>query len=98
MSDKKTMKPLCLAVGAALAASMAPVGAASADEAGLFSLTSLANGHMVRMLNDDSDSEGSCGEGRCGGDTGAEGGDTDAEGSCGGDTDAEGSCGGEKGA
>jgi uncharacterized low-complexity protein len=96
MSDKKILKPLSLAVGVALAASVAPT-TAGADEDGLFNLTNLSGAYMVRAI-DDTDAEGSCGEGRCGGDADAEGscgGDGDAEGSCGGDGDAEGSCGGD---
>jgi len=105
MSDSKMKKPLTLAVGAALAASLAPMGASAATD-GLFSLTSLSSGYMIQTITDDADAEGSCGEGRCGGDDHtAEGhcgaaadGDADAEGSCGegrcgGDHEAEGSCG-----
>ncbi len=102
MSDKKVAKPIALAVGIALAGSLAAVETASADTgASPFAMTTLSVAYML------GEGEGSCGgdkggdkaEGSCGGDKDAEGscgGDKDAEGSCGGDKDAEGSCGGDK--
>ena len=102
MSDKKVAKPVALAVGIALAGSLAAVETASADTgASPFAMTTLSVAYML------GEGEGSCGgdkggdkaEGSCGGDKDAEGscgGDKDAEGSCGGDKDAEGSCGGDK--
>ena len=102
MSDKKVAKPIALAVGIALAGSLAAVEAASSDTgASPFAMTTLSVAYML------GEGEGSCGgdkggdkaEGSCGGDKDAEGscgGDKDAEGSCGGDKDAEGSCGGDK--
>jgi uncharacterized low-complexity protein len=82
MSDKKVAKPIALAVGIALAGSLAAVEAASADTgASPFAMTTLSVAYMLGE-----------GEGSCGGDKGGD----KAEGSCGGDKDAEGSCGGDK--
>ncbi|MBT8136379.1 MAG: hypothetical protein KJO54_05105 [Gammaproteobacteria bacterium] len=92
MSDKMSVKPLSLAVGAALAASMA-VGAAAKADASPFSMTTLSSGYMVDV------GEGKCGEGKCGGDKGHDRKDKnkgDCEGKCGGDKHAEGKCGGDK--
>ena len=110
MSDKKVVKPVALAVGAALAGSFA-IGASVASAETVespFAMTALSSAYL---LGDEGacggdkegkdETEGSCGEGSCGGDK--EGGDgddhdkdaeKDAEGSCGGDKEAEGSCGG----
>jgi len=91
MAEKKAIKPVALAVGAALAGSFAisgTVNAANTAESP-FSISNLEAGYMVSWGE---------GEGRCGGDKdkkkGAEGscGEKDAEGSCG-EKDAEGSCG-----
>ncbi len=85
---KKEMKPVAMAVGAALAISLAGVSVAKA-ETSPFSMSSLSSGYMVAL-----------GEGSCGGDKGEEGscgGDKGEEGSCGGDKGEEGSCGGDKG-
>lgn len=95
MSDKKVVRPVALAVGAALAGAFAVTGTANADTgASPFAMTTLSAGYMLGA------GEGSCGgdkgdksaEGSCGGDKG----DKRAEGSCGGDKGAEGSCGGDK--
>ena len=94
MSEKKVTKPIALAVGIALAGSLAVVEAAQADTgASPFAMTTLSTAYML------GEGEGSCGgdkgdkaEGSCGGDKGDK-----AEGSCGGDKEeAEGSCGGDK--
>ena len=106
MSEKQIVKPVAIAVGAALAGSFAVTGVANADTgASPFAMNSLVAGYMLGA------GEGSCGgdkgdkgdEGSCGGDKGDEGscgGDKDKgdEGSCGGDKDKgdEGSCGGDK--
>jgi uncharacterized low-complexity protein len=105
MSKKKILKPVALAVGAALAGTFAIGGAVNADTIeNPFSMSVLSVGYML------GEGEGSCGgdkegkdaEGSCGGDKEGEGHDKDAEGSCGegscgGDKkDAEGSCGGDK--
>lgn len=78
MSEKKVVKPVALAVGAALASSFALAGTAHADGiSNPFSMSTLSVGYML------GEGEGSCGEGSCG-----EGEDKDGEGACG-----EGSCG-----
>ena len=93
MKLKTSKKTLSIAVGAALGAGMAfsPLTLADTNP---FGATELSGGYMQIA-------EGSCGEGKCGGDKAkahAEGscgeGKADAEGSCGeGKADAEGSCG-----
>jgi uncharacterized low-complexity protein len=94
MSDKQVVKPVAVAVGTALAGSFAVAANADTDAgASPFAMTTLASGYLLGAQ------EGSCGEGKCGGDKEAEGscgGDKEAEGSCGGDKEAEGSCGGDK--
>ena len=107
MSEKKVVKPVALAVGAALASSFALGGVANADSIdNPFAMSSLSAGYMLGA------GEGSCGgdkegkdkEGACGGDKEGEGkcgegscgGDKEGEGSCGGDKEGEGSCGGDK--
>ena len=99
MSDRKVVKPVALAVGAALASSFAMGGIANADSIeSPFTMSSLSAGYMLGAgegscggdkEGKDKDGEGSCGEGSCGGDKEGEG--KDGEGSCG-----EGSCGGDK--
>jgi uncharacterized low-complexity protein len=89
MSEKKVVKPVALAVGAALASSFAIGGVANADTIdNPFAMSALSAGYMLAA------GEGSCGgdkkdEGKCGG-------DKEGEGSCGGDKEGEGSCGGDK--
>jgi uncharacterized low-complexity protein len=94
MAEKKVIKPVALAVGAALAGSFAISGAVNAADTAEspFSISNLEVGYML------GEGEGNCGsdkegEGACG-EKGAEGscGEKDAEGSCG-EKDAEGSCG-----
>jgi uncharacterized low-complexity protein len=102
MSEKKIVKPIALAVGAALAGTFALSGTVNADSIDSpFAMSSLSAGYML------GDAEGSCGgdkgeekegeekegEGSCG-----EAGDKEGEGSCGeaGDKEGEGSCGGDK--
>ena len=103
MSEKKIVKPLALAVGAALAGTFALSGTVNADSVDSpFAMSSLSVGYMLGEEGEGScggdnceekEGEGSCGEGSCGGDKEGEGHDKeDAEGSCG-----EGSCGGDKG-
>jgi uncharacterized low-complexity protein len=103
MSEKKAAKPVALAVGAALAGTLA-FGATAQAETGAspFAMTSLSTGYMLGLGEGScggdkegtkDEAEGSCGEGSCGGDKAK-----DAEASCGGDKDdakeeAEGSCG-----
>jgi uncharacterized low-complexity protein len=102
MSDKKVIKPVALAVGAALAGSFALAGAAVNDTAeNPFGMSELSAGYMLGYAGEGScggdkegkqEAEGSCGEGSCGSDMEK---DKDAEGSCGeaGDKEGEGSCG-----
>jgi len=98
MSDKQVVKPVAVAVGTALAGSFAVAANADMDTgASPFAMTTLASGYLLGAQ------EGSCGEGKCGGDKeaggeGSCGGDKEAgsEGSCGGDKEGEGSCGGDK--
>lgn len=98
MSDKKVVKPVALAVGAALASTFAIADVANADGVdNPFAMSSLTVGYMLGAGEgscggdkEGKDGEGSCGEGSCGGDKEGEG--KDGEGSCG-----EGSCGGDKG-
>ena len=97
MSEKKVIKPVALAVGAALAGTFAISGAVNADTVeNPFSMSTLSAGYMLGTGEGscgegscgegcDKKGEGSCGEGSCG-----EGGDKKGEGSCG-----EGSCGGD---
>ena len=102
MSEKKVVKPVALAVGAALASSFAIGNIASADTvSNPFSMSTLSSGYMLGLGEgscggdkEGKDGEGSCGEGSCGGDKDGEG--SCGEGSCGGDKDGEGSCGGDK--
>ena len=108
MSDRKVVKPIVLAVGAALAGSFALGSSIASAETveSPFAMSTLSAGYLLGT------GEGSCGgdkegkektEGSCGGDKEGESHDKDSEGSCGGDKDgeshdkdAEGSCGGDK--
>ena len=104
MSEKKVVKPVALAVGAALASSFALGGVAIADTVdNPFAMSALSAGYMLGAgegscggdkEGKDKEGEGSCGEGSCGGDKKGEG--ACGEGSCGGDKKGEGSCGGDK--
>lgn len=93
MSEKQVLKPVSVAVGSALAGAFVFSAAANADTGvSPFSVTTLGAGYLLGAQ----EAEGSCGEGKCGGDKGDEAKDA-AEGSCGGDKEAaEGSCGGDK--
>lgn len=107
MSDKKVVKPIALAVGAALAGSFALTGVAATNDTvdSPFGMTELSAGYMLGAgegscggdKEGKGDTEGSCGEGSCGGDKEGKG---DSEGSCGegscgesGDKEGEGACG-----
>ncbi|NNF48807.1 MAG: hypothetical protein HKN65_03050 [Woeseiaceae bacterium] len=108
MSEKKVVKPVALAVGAALVGSFAIGGAVNADTVeSPFSMSTLSSGYMLGTgegscgegscgeKEGDKKGEGSCGEGSCGADSGEkEGEGSCGEGSCGGDKEGEGSCGG----
>jgi len=105
MSEKKVIKPIALAVGAALAGSFALSTTANAEPAASpFAMTTLSSGYMMGLgeggcggdKEEKKEGEGSCGEGSCGGDKEGKGdkeghGDKEGEGTCG-----EGSCGGDK--
>ena len=106
MSEKKVVKPVALAVGAALASSFAIGGVANADTIdNPFAMSALSAGHMLGAgegscggdkegegkCGGDKEGEGKCGEGSCGGDKEGEG--KCGEGSCGGDKEDEGKCG-----
>ena len=84
MSDNN-LKPVTVALGAALATGLAGVSVANAD-ASPFAMTALSTGYMA----DSHTAEGKCGEGKCGGEAKGE------EGKCGGEAKGEeGKCGGE---
>jgi len=106
MSEKKVVKPVALAVGAALASSFAIGGVANADTIdNPFAMSALSAGYMLGAgegscggdkegegkCGGDKEGEGKCGEGSCGGDKEGEG--KCGEGSCGGDKEGEGKCG-----
>ena len=105
MSEKKILKPVALAVGAALAGTFAISGTVNADslDASPFEISTLSVGYMLGEgegscggdKGEEKEGEGSCGEGSCGGDKEGEGHDKEGEGSCGeaGDKEGEGSCG-----
>jgi len=104
MSEKKIIKPVALAVGAALAGTFAISGAVNADSIDSpFEISTLSVGYMLGEAEgacggdkgDEKEGEGSCGEGSCGGDKEGEGHDKEGEGSCGEshDKEGEGSCG-----
>lgn len=90
MAEKKVMKPVALAVGAALAGSFAISGAVNAADTAEspFAISNLEVGYMLGE-----------GEGSCGGDKKGEGkcGDKGGEGSCGSKDGTEGSCGSKDG-
>ncbi len=104
MAEKKIIKPVALAVGAALAGSFAIAGAVNAADTAEspFSISNLEVGYMLGEGEGscgeagDKKGEGSCGEGSCG-----EAGDKKGEGSCGegscGEKEGEGSCGEKEG-
>ena len=111
MADKKVIKPVALAVGAALAGSFALSGAVNAADTAEspFAISGLDVGYMLGEGEGscggdkgDKKGEGSCGEGSCGEKKGegscGEGscGEKKGEGSCG-EKDGEGSCGEKEG-
>jgi len=110
MADKKVIKPVALAVGAALAGSFAISGAVNAADTGAanpFQMTSLSVGYMLGegegKCGADKEGEGKCGEGSCGADKKGEGkcgegkcGDKEGEGKCGEGKCGEGKCGSDK--
>ena len=88
MSEKKVVKPVALAVGAALAGTFALSGSVNADSIeSPFSMSTLSAGYMLRA------NEGSCGGGSGGEKEGESSCDErEGEGACG-----EGSCGAKEG-
>jgi len=95
MSERKVVKPIALAVGAALAGSFALTSSiANADTVeSPFAMSTLSAGYLLGAGEGScgGDKEGKEGEGSCGGDKEGKEGKEDSEGSCG-----EGSCGGDK--
>jgi len=87
MSNKHTIKPLALAVGAAFVTSLASATVANAAE-NPFAMSDMSSGYMVAEMTEGKHGEGMKmeGEGKCGGDKMKK-----AEGKCG-----EGKCGGDK--
>jgi uncharacterized low-complexity protein len=107
MSEKKVIKPVALAIGAALAGTFAISGAVNAESVeSPFEMSALSSGYMLGAGegscggDTEKKGEGSCGEGSCGGDTEKEGegscGEKEGEGSCG-EKEGEGSCGEKEG-
>jgi len=92
MSEKTTLKPLAIALGAAFVTSLASIPVANAAE-NPFAMSELSSGYMVADSHmeggDKGKAEGKCGEGKCGG--AKTEGKAEAEGKCG-----EGKCGGAK--
>ena len=87
MAKNMKLKPIAAALGTTFAVTLAASPLANATE-NPFSVTSFDSGYMVA-----GDTEGKCGEGKCGGDHDEDGGHGDkaeAEGKCG-----EGKCGGD---
>jgi uncharacterized low-complexity protein len=106
MSEKKVVKPVALAVGAALASTFAIAGTVNAADTAEspFQVASLEVGYMLGEgegscgAADDKEGEGKCGEGSCGASDDKEGEGKCGEGSCGAsdDKEGEGKCGGDK--
>lgn len=68
MSEKRVPKTFAIAVGAALASSLAAIPAANADE-NPFGLTKLSGDYLAACKEKEGKcGEGKCGEGKCGGD------------------------------
>ena len=98
MKKMHMKKPVALAIGAAMASSMA---FASVAQAAPFATTDLAQGYAQFMgegsCGGEKGKEGKCGEGKCGTDKkGAEGEKQPAEGKCGEGKCGEGKCGGDE--
>ena len=105
MADKKAIKPVALAIGAALAGTFAISGTVNAADTAEspFKMTSLQVGYMLGEGEgscggdkEDKKGEGACGEGSCGGSDDKKGEGACGEGSCGGDKEdkkGEGACG-----
>jgi len=100
MSEKKIVKPVALAVGAALAGSFALSSSIANADTGVspFAMSTMTVGYMLSAGEGScgGDKEGKEGEAACGGDKEGGADEKDGEASCGGDKDAEASCGGDK--
>ncbi|MDH3613495.1 MAG: hypothetical protein OEU90_14150 [Gammaproteobacteria bacterium] len=105
MSEKKIIKPVALAVGAALAGSFALSSSIASAETDVspFAMSTLSVGYMLGAGEgscggdkEGKEAEGTCGEGSCGGDKEGEGKHKDGEATCGADKEGEASCGGDK--
>jgi len=105
----KTQKTISLAIGGALALSVAAITVNAAENP--FTLKTLANGYQVADAHDAKSADGKCGTGKCGtaekakemkmqdakcGSSKTSSAEKAKEGSCGGEKAKEGSCGGEK--
>jgi uncharacterized low-complexity protein len=105
----KTQKTISLAIGGALALSVAAITVNAAENP--FALKTLANGYQVADAHDAKSADGKCGTGKCGtaekakemkmqdakcGSSKTSSAEKAKEGSCGGEKAKEGSCGGEK--
>ena len=75
MSNKTTLKPIAVALGAAFVSSLAGTSIANAAD-NPFGMTDLSTGYMVADMTEGKcgegmkgkmDKEGKCGEGKCGG-------------------------------
>lgn len=68
MNTKQTMKPLAVAIGAAVIGTLSTVPVANAEQ-NPFGLTELSSGYMTAAegkCGEEKDKEGKCGEGKCG--------------------------------
>jgi uncharacterized low-complexity protein len=97
MNKKFTKKPLAAAIGTAVAAtiSMAPIANAEQNP---FGMTDLSQGYM-ELAEAEKKTEGSCGEGKCGGEMKKQAeaeAEKKTEGSCGEGKCGEGKCAGQK--
>jgi len=93
MTKTTLKKPVALAIGAAIAGSMAVTGIAQANA---FSATDLGQGYVQLASSHEKGEEGKCGEGKCGANKKGEEGKC-GEGKCGADKKGEeGKCGGDK--
>ncbi|MEX1994082.1 MAG: hypothetical protein WD929_05425 [Steroidobacteraceae bacterium] len=97
MSNRVLRKPVALAIGAALATSIAAAGVAQASS---FAVNALGSGYMLSAgdppAGGEKPAEGKCGEGKCGADKKGEGKCGEGkcgEGKCGADKKGEGKCG-----
>jgi uncharacterized low-complexity protein len=103
MIDKKSLKPVALAIGTTFAASLAGTSVANAAD-NPFGMTKLSSGYLVaeeaegKCGGKKAEDEGKCGEGKCGEGKGAHTHKAGVEGKCGEGKCGEGKCGEGKGA